>query len=233
MHTEIDIVNAYKKVKNQRPIKTISKITDSNLQNVINLTNLFNTRWSNINIDEYMKCGIELWKGFSYSKFLNAKVIKKYISNDKKYKRNSVTREKLEKSFEYLKNNNYISLSKYCDDKVDGICKPIYDYIHNDINRILMEYILLNKMIKPNEIELMYVSSLLQNKKDANQRVKSFGRYIKKMESLLMTKKNDKPYMDKPQKKEQIKDQLIYGDGETVEEKEKKEKEYKEKMLNE
>ena len=43
----------------------------------------------------------------------------------------------------------------------------------------------------------------------------------------------DKPYMDKPKKKEQVKDQLIYGDGETLGEKKKKKKKYKDEMLNE
>jgi len=48
-----------------------------------------------------------------------------------------------------------------------------------------------------------------------------------------MKKTEDKPYMDKPKKEEQIKDQLIYGDGETILEKDKKKKDYKENMLNE
>ena len=43
----------------------------------------------------------------------------------------------------------------------------------------------------------------------------------------------DKPYMDKPKKKEQVKEQLIYGNGETLAEKKKKKKKYKDGMLNE
>jgi len=46
-------------------------------------------------------------------------------------------------------------------------------------------------------------------------------------------KEMDKPYMDKPEKKEQVKDQLLYGDGDTLAEKKKKKKEYEEKKLNE
>lgn len=50
----------------------------------------------------------------------------------------------------------------------------------------------------------------------------------------MSTKYNDKPYMDKPnKKKEQVKDQLIYGDGETIKEKDKKKKDYKDNQLNE
>jgi hypothetical protein len=43
-----------------------------------------------------------------------------------------------------------------------------------------------------------------------------------------------KPYMDKPSdKKDQVKDQMIYGDGDTLAEKDKKKKKYKDQMLNE
>ena len=50
-----------------------------------------------------------------------------------------------------------------------------------------------------------------------------------------MKKQDDKPYMDKPKKVDnQIKDQLLYGDGDiTVEGIEKKKKDYQDKMLNE
>jgi len=46
-------------------------------------------------------------------------------------------------------------------------------------------------------------------------------------------KEIDKPYIDAPKKKEQVKDQLIYGDGDTLKEKKKKKKDYEENKLNE
>jgi len=49
-----------------------------------------------------------------------------------------------------------------------------------------------------------------------------------------MKKQEDKPYMDKPTTdKKQIKDQLLYGDGSSLNEKEKKKKKYQDEMLNE
>ena len=41
------------------------------------------------------------------------------------------------------------------------------------------------------------------------------------------------PYMDKPELKNQITDQLIFDKGDTVEEKKKKKKKYEENKLNE
>jgi len=43
----------------------------------------------------------------------------------------------------------------------------------------------------------------------------------------------DKPYLDAPVEKETTKEQMIYGDGETLDEKEKKKKKQQEQMLNE
>ena len=46
-------------------------------------------------------------------------------------------------------------------------------------------------------------------------------------------KENKEPYMDAPKKKKQVKDQLLYGDGDTLAEKKKKKKDYKDNKLNE
>ena len=46
-------------------------------------------------------------------------------------------------------------------------------------------------------------------------------------------KKNDKPYLDKPKKDKGMQEQLLYGNAPDVSEKKKKNKEYKDKMLNE
>jgi len=43
----------------------------------------------------------------------------------------------------------------------------------------------------------------------------------------------DKPYLEKPVEQETTKEQMIYGAGETLDEKEKKKKKQKEQMLNE
>lgn len=48
-----------------------------------------------------------------------------------------------------------------------------------------------------------------------------------------MKKTEDKPYLDAPVQKETTKEQMIYGGGETLTEKEKKRKEQQDKMLNE
>lgn len=43
----------------------------------------------------------------------------------------------------------------------------------------------------------------------------------------------DKPYLEEPVQKETTKEQMIYGDGMTIEEKEEKRKKQQERMLNE
>ena len=50
----------------------------------------------------------------------------------------------------------------------------------------------------------------------------------------MSTKTNkDKPYMDKPEKKETTKEQMIYGSAPSLEEVEKKKEKYEKNQLNE
>lgn len=48
-----------------------------------------------------------------------------------------------------------------------------------------------------------------------------------------MKETEDKPYLDAPVQKETTKEQMIYGGGDTLTEKEKKRKEQQDRMLNE
>lgn len=48
-----------------------------------------------------------------------------------------------------------------------------------------------------------------------------------------MKESEKKPYLNDPMIKETTKEQILYGDGETLEEKENKKKESKDKILNE
>ena len=50
---------------------------------------------------------------------------------------------------------------------------------------------------------------------------------------MIIKQTNKTPYMDKPEKKNQVTDQLIFDKGDSVEEKKKKKKKYKQNKLNE
>jgi len=239
MYHPIDILNMYKVVKGQKVVRCVPpSVKDDNLINLIGLTDSFNTKWSNIDPTLYLKCGLELWKGFSYSKFLDDRVLRRYIKCDKATKRSLPSgKEAIIKSFNFIKSKGYKTLKEYgATYTSDGnaICQPVYDYFHKHIDPITVAYMLFSSIMKPNEVEFRYIDTVISDK-NVKQNVKSFTRFIKKMETELMTTKTeDKPYMDKPKSdKKQVKDQLIYGDGDTIAEKEKKKKEYKDNMLNE
>lgn len=229
-YTEIDVINAYKAAKGQAKTKSVPKVAPESLKNLHDLTNLFNTRWSNVDPSGYMKCGIELWKGFSYQKFLDKRILDRYIKKDKRLKRNP-SKETLIASFDHIKSLSYTSLSQYC-----FLGDPVADYINNKICSILMGYLLYSGIYKLKDAtSSMHLGTLICNKKDVSSRNKRYKRFIEKMDKEhLMKKTEDKPYMDKPKADDkQVKDQLLYGNGETVEEKKKKQDDYKEKMLNE
>ena len=50
---------------------------------------------------------------------------------------------------------------------------------------------------------------------------------------MIIKQTGKTPYMDKPEKKDQVNDQLIFDKGDSVEEKKKKKKKYEQNKLNE
>ena len=181
----LEIVNLFKTIKGQKTVKKLPKIKPENLKNIQDLTNAFNTKWCNITPSVYFETGLKLWKSFSYSKFLDKKVLTEYIKKNKKWRRRDFGIDDIKDSFKHIELSQYTSLYQYCNDKVDNICLPVYDYIHHDIDKILMSYILYKKLVTLNEIELMYVDSIVQDKKNTNALIKRFSRTITKLDRRL------------------------------------------------
>jgi len=69
-YEEIDVINIFKSVKGQRPIKKLPKLSPDSLSQLQEITNAFNTKWSNIEPSNYFKCGNMIWKNFTYAKTL-------------------------------------------------------------------------------------------------------------------------------------------------------------------
>jgi hypothetical protein len=179
----IDIINCFKKVKDQKIVKKIPKIKKENLEIVKSLTDNFNTKWNNIDPIEYFKCGLKLWKTFSYSKFLNNLIIKEYIKQDKKKKRKLTSKNDIERSFLYLKSISIKSLNELKDDNEPSFI--VIEYIKNNIDKILLSYLLFNKYIPEGYINKKYLSYIYNNKKEMKALVKRYSRYIKKLEDNL------------------------------------------------
>jgi len=175
----IDIINYFKEVKGQKPVKKIPKIKEENLQIIQSLTDRFNTKWNNICPREYFKCGLKLWKTFSYSKFLNNSIIKEYIKQDKKKKRQSINKDDIEMSFSYLKSINIKSLNDLKD--INEPSFAVIEYMKNNIDKVLLSFLLFNRYIPNGNINKRYLSYIYNNESEMKSLVKRYSRYIKKL----------------------------------------------------
>ena len=101
MITEYDIYYAFRKAQslaNDRGFRIPkdwerfkTKMNANNSQWLKEAKMYFNTTYSNVDLDRYMMCGFEIWKGFTYKHFTHKKVIDLYISKDKTAKRKMET----------------------------------------------------------------------------------------------------------------------------------------------
>lgn len=101
------------------------------------ITNNFNTKWQNINPEEYFKTGFKLFgKTFSYHKFFDRKIIKQYIQVDRNKKRNSnINKRKVADSVKFLKKETKqkgLSIKEYC--KENNNSNIVLNYIKNNID---------------------------------------------------------------------------------------------------
>jgi len=181
----IDVINIFKAVKGQRPVKKIPKLSPGSLLQLQNLTNAFNTKWSNISPSLYFEHGMCLWKTFSYAKFMHESVLKKYIKNDKIVKRMKVDKSVIVKSFKFLKSKGYKSLESYTRLDNDTLHLCVYDYFHNKIDKVLIAYLMF-ELFKPRRLDKRYTSYIWDNYHEMKSQVKRYSRYIKKLEKEML-----------------------------------------------
>lgn len=177
----------------KNPKNSIEKIKTKNEKNYKNLKTItlwFNTKWQNIDIEEYFNCGFELYKSFSYYKFLDDNIIKLYIQKDKikKYEDN-INKKEILNSFKFIKNynvkNNLKDLKEYCLVK-DGY-EPliIKEYVKNNINLIVLMYCVLKKYLSL-ENQLLDIDNIIKYK----QYTLNFWNFLQECENKIKEDKN-------------------------------------------
>lgn len=211
------------------------KLVSDNQEKIEELTKYFNTKWSSINIQKYFEIGFKLWKSFSYKHFLRPEIIKNYKVNDKREKRKKTTNKDLLQSINFVINNRS-SLSDYGKEKVDNffLSLPIEDYLQNRINQLILVYMLEKSYLKINNNEKEFVPFIFDRYNQLKKEVREKWEILNKLENKAMSNQYDKDkYLDKPEDNDMnTQEQLLYGD-ESLEEKERKKKEYQQYQLNE
>lgn len=127
----------------------LEKMNPNNLKWLNYATMYFNTTYSNIDLDVYMSCGFELWKGFTYKHLLNEKVINLYIHKDKVCKRKiEVTHQEIKDSFDnifdYMLDKpirpGYSELQNFCKFRDGEIRVCVNMYVQGNIDSITLAY---------------------------------------------------------------------------------------------
>ena len=166
------------------------KLTEVNQKKLINITNWFNTKWSNIDPYTYFECGFVLHKkSFTYVKFFNEKVLKLYVQRDKNKKREAkVTKEKLIESAKFLKNymrkNEISTLQEYIDTQ-DGNQKiAVSHYLKNHIDASFFVFLLKKGMVL-NDIDRGLIPYVSKNYRNINIMLIDMKEFVDKIEKLL------------------------------------------------
>jgi len=169
MHTPYSVYSVFKDVQNDVKNKTtktldedafIRRISSKNQEILKQISDLFNTKFSNINLDEYIRCGFHHFKGFGYDKMFREIVLNEYISRDSRIKRGSD--EGLSKVLESLK---YINrpLESYINEVVGGERTIVKDYVMNRIGSTIVVYCIWRNLFTPTDIEWGYMNTIQNN----------------------------------------------------------------------
>jgi len=213
-----------------------NKLNKTARKNIQAVTDNFNTKWSDISLDKYFEAGFEIWKNFSYHQFLNKKVVEMYKRLDKNKKRNiEANKKEIIDSIKFVmsqideeKANKLGPLRAYCWTQ-HNMCmrQPIKDYVDNNISAAFLVWLMMERYIVLTDEErglIPYVTNNFRTIKSELYTMKSF--MYNAMEKIM--KKYNGSTLTEPAPSGNI----LHGT-ETREERDKKNKEYKDKNLNE
>jgi len=142
----------------------------------------FNTRWQNIDMDNFFDCGFKLHgKSFTYTKFFDRRVLSLYIENDKQTKRqNTNIKESHLNGLEFIHkwmdtrhNRDDISLFKhYCMLTDNGVRAPIKHFIMNRISKYTLVWLIKNKYLVLEDNERNMIPLIVENYRKLSREVK-------------------------------------------------------------
>ena len=164
----------------------------ANNKRFLNQTVLFlNTKWHNVNLNDFMETGFELWKNFSYHQFQDTKVIELYKRKAQVHMRKlRIDKETVLTSLKYIKKymsdkenlNGYSKLETYCKLK-DGHCHIVYqDYIQGKIDNLTMTFLLFKRYLKLGDTERGNMTVFMNNYRELVESMKELQKFIEKAE---------------------------------------------------
>lgn len=205
MITDFDIYCAYRQAQAEaknRPYRLPNdwnsqrknKMSEQNLKWLDEAVIHFNTRFANINLDDYMRCGFELLKTFSYKNFLDSRVIELYIQKDKIKKRKFLSNKKdIVRSLSFIKGvmfnqplkEGYSALQLFCKIRNGSQRVIIDEYNKNNIDSVTFTYCVYSKYIVLNDLERSLVPYIRENYREIVRTINDLMDFIEEKEKEL------------------------------------------------
>jgi hypothetical protein len=196
IYTPYDIYQVFKTVENEVKGKTAKialedtydkRMSDKNKGLLQDIADLFNTKFTNVDLARYTKCGFDHFKGFGYDKYFREIVLNEYISRDARIKRNSKEGiANILETFKFIDRNLDIYVTE-----IDGDQRRILtDYIMNRVCSTVVVYCIWRNIWEPTDIEWEYMNVIKNNYPDFEQNVVKFAPMMDKWRKTIKTKKS-------------------------------------------
>ena len=165
------------------------KFSIKNKEALLMATKFFNTKWVNIDVYKFMKCGFELFKTFTYVKFFDTRVINFYIERDKNLKREmTFNKDLIVKSVKFVKRylkENSITLSDYCKQQ-EGHTKVIVNhYISNNIDKYFFSWLVNRGILKLNDDDRLKIPYIVCNYREIVDKINDINGFMDKIKQML------------------------------------------------
>jgi hypothetical protein len=196
MLSEYDVYKAFKEVEGEVKGKTVSilgedgytkRVSGGTRDALRQAAGLFSTKFSNIDLKEYIRCGFFHFKGFNYDKLFRDIVINEYIARDSRKKRD--IQEPITKVMADLK---YIGkpVELYLKEQEGNTKRIIRDYLMNKIGSTIVVYCIWRNLFQPTTIEWEYLNIIQNNYPAFEKNVVKFATMIDKWRATI--KKDEK-----------------------------------------
>ena len=170
------------------------KMSDQNRNWLEQAARYFNTKYSNINLDTYMACGFDIWKGFTYKNLLHDKVIQLYINKDKTRKRQlEVSQREIEDTFNNItdfmvdrkRRPGYNQLQNFCKFRSGEVRICINMYVQGKVDVMTLAYCVNRGYIQLTDDERALSPYLVQTYRDIMDALEDVKPFIMEKESEL------------------------------------------------
>lgn len=168
-----------------------SKLLPIHRENIRKMARYSITVWQNIDIEEYFKCGFEVFKTFYFDKFFDKRIIALYKDKMRiaKFAEKNLKQDLID-SAKYLKQKMHEfeikTLEEYCKHSKGHFPIIFEDYLKNKVNAHLIVYCQMKKYISLKEdICYEYLSTIIDRYRDYRAEVSRNIEFLNKIEDIL------------------------------------------------